>query len=74
VDDAEGSESETVGFGEVFLDDGLDVARGDGVEVEDVGDGDADWLVVEFHGERTETKKPGPATGTGLLDYLIART
>jgi len=67
MDNAEGSKSETVGFGQILLNDCLHIAGWYGMQVEDVGDWDADGLVGRFH----KIKRPGPANGTGprLPDY-----
>jgi hypothetical protein len=38
-----------VGFVQILLHDSLHIARGYGMEIEDVGDGDADWFVFGKH-------------------------
>jgi hypothetical protein len=38
-------EPQTAGLDEIFFHYGFDVARGDCVEIEDVGDGDSDGLI-----------------------------
>ena len=48
VDDAERFEAGVARFDEVFLDYRLHVAGRDGVEIEDVGDGNADRLVHKY--------------------------
>jgi hypothetical protein len=47
MDDPERGESKAVGFVQVLLHDGLHIARGYGVEIEDIGDGDADGFVFQ---------------------------
>src|SRR5690349_1669963 len=65
MNDTDGAESEAVSFEEVLFDDGLHIARRDGVEIEDVGDGDANWFAGVVH----KFKSPAPRTGPGQ-DYL----
>ena len=48
VNDAEGLETERARLFEIRFDNGFDVAGRDGVEVEDIGDGDADRFVFEL--------------------------
>ncbi len=47
VDDADGAEAVETGLVEELLGDGAGVARGDGVEVEGIGDGEADRFRVD---------------------------
>ena len=46
MDNAQELETEAVGFLEVFFDDGLHVARGNAMQIEDVGDGNANGVGV----------------------------
>ena len=67
VDDAERPKTQAVGFEQVFLHHGLDVARRDGVQIEDVSDGNADGLVGSMlpADKPRRKQKPGPAKGPG---------
>jgi hypothetical protein len=40
------AQSGGVRFDEVLFDDGRDVSRGEGVEVEDAVDGDVEWVLI----------------------------
>src|SRR5258708_2514713 len=73
MDDAAKLEAETVGFLEVFLDDFLHVARGDGVQVEDVGDGNTNrfGLIVAQVVGPLRIKKPGQPKLTGPNEFVL---
>lgn len=49
VNDAQGLETEAARLFQILLDNRPDIARGNGVKVEYIGDGDADRLFVLFH-------------------------
>jgi hypothetical protein len=48
MDDPKAAEAEAMGLGEIFLDHGLHVSRGEGVEVENIGDRDDNRFGVGF--------------------------
>src|SRR5216684_364613 len=67
VNDAQCAKTETARLDEVLLHYGLYVARRHRMQIEHVGDRNADRVLIGVHG--LETKKPGPTTGTGPKDY-----
>ena len=62
MDNAEGFVTQTVSFPEVFFNNFLDVARRHAVEIEDVGDGQADGFL---HHSGPKNEGPGKPKPTG---------
>src|ERR1039458_9526918 len=65
VNNTEGFEAQAVGLAKVFFDHRLHVARRDGVEVEDVGDGNANRFGIEFQGAVLRSKSPASRSQPG---------
>lgn len=78
MNNAQGFEAEAVGLAQVFFDNWLHVARRDGMEVEDVGDGNANWFGIGFQSTVLKSKspvsrsQPGPKTITAKTAHLTS--
>src|ERR1035438_9646997 len=65
VDNTEGFEAQAVGLAKVFFDDRLDVAGRDRVEVEDVGDANANRFGIGFQHSLLKSKSPASRSQPG---------